>query len=136
MFNGPPLNITVVPLVLSNKHPQYLIYCNCLLIYSNAMSYESGCHFSPLLQFTTATIFYTTINKINRYGFCILYLPSELKTSITFIARTMETHGPSIVLITHKCLLACDMRFLADTSRYCRRLHYVKRTLHYLCKSR
>ena len=25
MFNGPPLNITVSPLVLSNKHFQYLI---------------------------------------------------------------------------------------------------------------
>ena len=81
------------------------------------MSYESGCHFSPLLQYTTATVFYTTINKINRYGLCILYLPSEamrLKTSITFIARTMETRGPSIVLKTHKCLLACDTRLLAD----------------------
>ena len=57
------------------------------------------------------------INKINRYGFCILYLPSEatrLKTSITFIARTMETCGPFIVLKTHKCLLARDTRLLAD----------------------
>ena len=81
------------------------------------MSYESGCRFSLLLQYTTATVFYTTINKINRYGFCILYLPSEamkLKTSITIVARTMETHGPSIVLITHKCLLARDTRLLAD----------------------
>ena len=81
------------------------------------MSYESGCHFSPLLQYTTATVFYTTINKINRYGLCILYLPSEatkLKTSITFIARTMETRGPSIVLKMHKSLLACDTRLLAD----------------------
>ena len=90
---------------------------NGLLVYSNAMSYESGCHFSPLLQYTTATDFYITINKIYRYGFCILYLPSEvtrLKTGITFIARTMETRGPSIVLKTHKCLLAHDTRFLAD----------------------
>ena len=89
---------------------------NCLLAYSNAMSYESGRHFSPLLQYTTATVFYTTINKINRYGFCILYLPSEatrLKTSITFVARTMETRGPSIVLKTHKSLLAHDTRLLA-----------------------
>ena len=81
------------------------------------MSYESGYHFSPLLQYTTATVFYTTINKINRYGFCILYLPSEatrLKTSITFVARTMETRGPSIVLKPHKCLLARDTRLLAD----------------------
>ena len=60
------------------------------------MSYESGCHFSPLLQYTTATNFYTTIN------------------SITFVARTMETCGPSIVLKTYKCLLEHDMRFLAD----------------------
>ena len=71
-------------------------------------------HFSsiPLQPFC-----YTTINKINRYGFCILYLPSEatrLKTSITFVARTMETCGPSIVLKTHKCLLARDTRLLAD----------------------
>ena len=81
------------------------------------MSYESGRHFSPLLQYTTATVFYTTISKINRYGFCILYLPSEakrLKTSITFVARTMETHGPSIVLKAHKSLLAHDTRLLAD----------------------
>ena len=82
------------------------------------MSYESGCHFSPLLQYTTATVFYTTINKINRYGSCILYLPSEatrLKTSIIiFVARTMETRGPSIVLKTHKCLMARDTRLLAD----------------------
>ena len=73
--------------------------------------------FSPLLQYTTATVFYTTINKINRYGFFILCLPSEatrLKTSITFIARTMETRGPFIVLKTHKCLLARDTRLLAD----------------------
>ena len=81
------------------------------------MSYESRCHFSPLLHYTTATLFYTTISKINRYGFCILYLPSEatrLKTSITFVARTMEICGPSIVLKTHKCLLARDARHLAD----------------------
>ena len=44
----------------------------------------------------------------NSYEFCILnvYLPSEttrLKTSITFVARTMETHAPSIVLKTRKC---------------------------------
>ena len=81
------------------------------------MSYESGRHFSPLLQYTTAIVFYTTINKINRYGFCILYLPSEamrLKTSITFFARTMETHGPSIVLKTHKSLLARDTRLPVD----------------------
>ena len=74
-------------------------------------------YFFPLLQYTTTTIFYTTINKINRYGFCILYLRSEatrVKTSITFVARTMETRGPSIVLETHKCILACDMRLLAD----------------------
>ena len=82
------------------------------------MSYERGCHFSPLVRYTTATVFYTTINKINRYGFCILYLPSEptrLKTSSTFVARTMETHGPSIVLKTHKCLLARDTRLLVDS---------------------
>ena len=81
------------------------------------MSYESGRHFSPLLQYTTATVSYTTINKINRYGFCILYLPSEvtrLKTSIIFVARTMETRGPSIVRKTHKSLLARDTRLLAD----------------------
>ena len=81
------------------------------------MSYQSGRHFSPLLQYTTATVFYTTINKINRYGSCILYLPSEatrLKTSITFVARTMETRGPSIVLKTHNSLLARDTRLLAD----------------------
>ena len=90
---------------------------NCLLVYSNAISYQSGRHFSPLLQYTTATVFYTTINKINRYGSYILYLPSEatrLKTSITFVARTMETRGPSIVLKTHKSLLARDTRLLAD----------------------
>ena len=73
-------------------------------------------HFSSI---PPQTVFYTTINKINRYGFCILnaYLPSEatrLKTSITFVARTMETRGPSIVLKTHKCLLARDTRLLAD----------------------
>ena len=37
-----------------------------------------------------------------------------MKTSITFVARTMETRGPSIVLETHKCILARDMRLLAD----------------------
>ena len=81
------------------------------------MSYQSGRHFSPLLQYTTATVFYTTINKINRYGSCILYLPREstrLKTSITIVARTMETRGPSIVLKTHKSLSARDTRLLAD----------------------
>ena len=45
---------------------------------------------------------------INSYGFCILnvYLPSEatrLKTSITFVARTMEIRAPSIVLKTRMC---------------------------------
>ena len=84
------------------------------------MSYQSGRHFSPLLQYTTATVFYTTINKIIRYGSCILYLPSEgceatrLKTSISFVARTMETRGP-IVLKTYKSLLARDTRLLADS---------------------
>ena len=34
--------------------------------------------------------------------------------SITFVARTMETRGPSIVLKTHKSLLARDTRLLAD----------------------
>ena len=34
--------------------------------------------------------------------------------SITFIARTMETRDPSIVLKMHKCLLAHDTRLLAD----------------------
>ena len=56
--------------------------------------------------------------SINRYGFYIpnTYLPSEamrLKASITFVARTMETHAPSIVLKTHKCLKARDTSFLA-----------------------
>ena len=78
------------------------------------MSYESGRHFSPLLQYTTGTVFYTTINKIDTDS---VYLPSEatrLKTSITFVARTMETRGPSIVLKTHKSLLARDTRLMAD----------------------
>ena len=47
--------------------------------------------------------------------------------SITFVARTMETHGPSIVLKTHKCLLAHDMRLLADgivNVRTMRREHF------------
>ena len=35
--------------------------------------------------------------------------------STTFVARTMETRGPSIVLKTRKCLLARDMRPLADS---------------------
>ena len=82
------------------------------------MSYESGCHFSPLLEYTTVILF-SILQSINRYRFCILnaYLPSEatrLKTSITFIARTMETRAPSIVLKTHKCLFVCDTRVLAD----------------------
>ena len=38
----------------------------------------------------------------------------RLKTSITFIARAMETLGPSIVLKTHKCLLAHDTCLLTD----------------------
>ena len=90
---------------------------NCLLVCSNAMSYQSAHHFSPLLQYTTTTVFYTTINKINRYGSYILCLPREatkLKTSISFVARTMETRGPSIVLKTHKSLLARDTCLLAD----------------------
>ena len=52
---------------------------------------------------------FSILQSINSYEFCILnvvYLPSEatrLKTSITFVARTMETHAPSIVLKTRKC---------------------------------
>ena len=33
--------------------------------------------------------------------------------SITFVARTMETRAPSIVLKMHKCLKARDMSLLA-----------------------
>ena len=58
-------------------------------------------HFS---QYTTTTPF-SILQSINRYGFILnAYLPSEatrLKTSITFVARTMETLAPSIVLKTH-----------------------------------
>ena len=93
---------------------------NCLPVYSNAMSYESGCHFSPLLQYTGTAIPFSTLQSINRYGFCILnaYLPIDamrLKTSITFIGLYThgETHGPYIVLKMHKCLMACDTRLLA-----------------------
>ena len=34
--------------------------------------------------------------------------------SITFVARTMEIRGPSIVFKTHKSQLACETRLLAD----------------------
>ena len=34
--------------------------------------------------------------------------------SITFVARTMEARGPSIVLKTQKSLLARDTHLLAD----------------------
>ena len=47
--------------------------------------------------------------------------------STTFVARTMETSGPSIVLKTHKCLLARDTRLLADgivDIRTMRRKHF------------
>ena len=117
------MSLFVVPLVLGNKHLQYLMNTipalpfteNKLLTY---LLNESGYHFSPLLQYIyhRNTVFYTTIN---RYRFCILnaYLPSEatrLKMSITFVARTMENRAPSIVLKTHKCLFACDTHLLAD----------------------
>ena len=95
------------------------------------MSFESGCHFFPLLQYTTAIPF-SMLQSINRYGFCILnaHLPGEatrLKTSIIFVTRTMETRDPSIVLKTHKCLLACDTRCLANSTvdvRTMRREHF------------
>ena len=78
------------------------------------MSYENRCHFFLLLQYTTVIPF-SILQSINRYGFCTLnaYLPSEatrLKTSITFAARTMETHAFKV----HKCRLACDTHRLAD----------------------
>ena len=47
--------------------------------------------------------------------------------SITFVARIMETHGPSIVLKTQKCVLASDMCYLADSIvdiRTVRREHF------------
>ena len=37
-----------------------------------------------------------------------------MKTSITLVTKTMETHAPSIVLKTHKSLLARDTRLQAD----------------------
>ena len=53
---------------------------------------------------------------MNRYGFFILCLPSEaMRPSITFLARTLETHDPSIVLKMHKCLLARDTCLQADS---------------------
>ena len=117
------MSLFVVPLVLGNKHLQYLMNTipalpftkNKLLTY---LLNESGYHFSPLLQYTTAILF-SILQSINRYRFCILnaYLPSEatrLKTSITFVARTMENRAPSIVPKTHKCLFACDTHLLAD----------------------
>ena len=121
------MSLFVVPLVLGNKHLQYPMEAipalpvtlnNCLLVYSNSMSYKNGCHSSPLLQYTTA-IPSSILQSINRYRFCILnaYLSSEamrLKTNITFVARTMETRAPSIVFKAHKRLLARDTCLLAD----------------------
>ena len=58
----------VIPLVLGNKHllipyPCQTSYCNELLtVYSNEMSYESTCHYSPLLQLPLQYRFYTAIN--------------------------------------------------------------------------
>ena len=93
------------------------------------MSYEAEgeCHFSPLLQYTIPIPF-SILQSMKRYRFCILnaYLPSEatrLKTSITFAARTMETHAPSIVLKTHKCLKAHDTSLLAG-------VHIIRRELY------
>ena len=73
-------------------------------------------HFSSIPQ----QYHFFILQSTNRYGFCILnaYLPSEamrLKTSINFVARTMGTRAPSIVLKMHKCLLARDTRILADS---------------------
>ena len=97
------------------------------------MSYEAKgrCHFSPLLQYTIPIPF-SKLQSINRYGFYILnaYLPSEatrLKTSITFVARTMGTRAPSIVLKTHKFLKACDTSFLAG-------IHIMQRELYVTVK--
>ena len=75
-------------------------------------------HYSPHLQYTTAIPF-SILQSINRYRFCILnaYLPSEatrLKTSITFIARAMETRALSIVLKMRTCLWARDKRLLTE----------------------
>ena len=39
----------------------------------------------------------------------------RLKTSITFVARTIKTFAPSIVLKMHKCLLVRDTHLLADS---------------------
>ena len=118
------MSLFVVPLVLGNKHLQYLMNTipalpfteNKLLTY---LLNESWYHFSPLLQYTTAAILFSILQSINRYRFYILnaYLPSEatsLKMSITFVARTMENCAPSIVPKTHKCLFACDTHLLAD----------------------
>ena len=79
--------------------PNQLLQMNCLPVYLNSMSYETGCNFSPLLQYTT-TIPFSILQSINSYKFCILnvYLPSEatrLKTSITFInGDTCSFHCP------------------------------------------
>ena len=43
--------------------------------------------------------------------------------SITFVARTMETRAPSIVLKTHKCLKARDTSLLAG-------VHIMRRELY------
>ena len=63
---------------------------------------------------------FSILQSINSYEFCILnvYLPSEatrLKTSITFVARTMETRAPSIVLKTRKCPWARHTSLLAGS---------------------
>ena len=100
------------------KHLQYLINAipalpvsvnellTCLLK-CDELCKRMSLQFLHFSQYTTTIPFsiYTTINKINRYGFILnAYLPSEatrLKTSITFVARTMETRAPSIVLKMH-----------------------------------
>ena len=43
--------------------------------------------------------------------------------SITFVARTMETRAPSIVLKTHQCLKARDTSLLAG-------VHIMRRELY------
>ena len=82
------------------------------------MIYASGCHYSPLFQHSNARLFYI-LQLINRYAFCILnaYLPSEamsLIPSIIFVAGTVETGAPFIVLKMCTCLWARDTRLCTD----------------------
>ena len=104
------MSLFVFPLVLGNKHFQYLmniihaqpVTVNELL--TCLLDYESGCNFSPLLQYTI-TIPFSILQSINRYGFCILnaYLPSEATRLKMSIPLSLEQWRHGLLPLSSKC---------------------------------